>query len=314
MAMIVNITESSASAGAAAAPKPAARAEVPASRPGDGPPEVPESDLSFWDILDIVNPLQHIPVVGSIYRAITGDEIGAPARVAGGLLYGGVVGLVASVASLAVEEESGQDPGGYLLAMLGMGPDAPEEKAGPAVAALPRDGAGPDAAGSAAEDAGAPEMAAAGGSGATAVPAPVPAPASASVAEAAPAAASGGAGMPLRGGSRMFALPPRGGQESGKVFALPARAMAAVPSSGKAAPPADAGDEAATVSGSPPTPAPAAGSAGKASWPPGGPTPLPRELIADAMMNALQKYERTARLGGRGQGGAGPAALLPGSS
>ncbi|HEV7371081.1 MAG TPA: hypothetical protein VGO20_18420, partial [Arenibaculum sp.] len=58
-------------------------------------PESPQSSLSFWDLLDVINPLQHIPVVGTIYRALTGDEISTPARVAGGTLYGGVVGFAA---------------------------------------------------------------------------------------------------------------------------------------------------------------------------------------------------------------------------
>ena len=30
-------------------------------------------DFSFHNLLDIVNPLQHLPVIGTLYRAITGD-------------------------------------------------------------------------------------------------------------------------------------------------------------------------------------------------------------------------------------------------
>jgi len=30
----------------------------------------------FHDLLDIVNPLQHLPVIGTLYRAITGDKLG----------------------------------------------------------------------------------------------------------------------------------------------------------------------------------------------------------------------------------------------
>ena len=34
-----------------------------------------DSGNSFWDnVLDVVNPLQHLPVVGTIYRAATGDS------------------------------------------------------------------------------------------------------------------------------------------------------------------------------------------------------------------------------------------------
>lgn len=43
-----------------------------------------DDGLNFWDFLDIINPLQHIPVISTIYRQITGDEIGAAAKVIGG--------------------------------------------------------------------------------------------------------------------------------------------------------------------------------------------------------------------------------------
>jgi hypothetical protein len=40
--------------------------------------EVPDTgtvDMDFWDFVDIVNPLQHIPVVNTIYRELTGDTV-----------------------------------------------------------------------------------------------------------------------------------------------------------------------------------------------------------------------------------------------
>ncbi|MDH3739370.1 MAG: hypothetical protein OER92_09255, partial [Alphaproteobacteria bacterium] len=65
---------------------------------------------SFLDnLLDIVNPLQHIPVVATIYRSITGDEIGTPARLIGGALFGGPVGFASVAVNLMVEEASGGD-------------------------------------------------------------------------------------------------------------------------------------------------------------------------------------------------------------
>ena len=57
----------------------------------------PSVELRFADFLDVINPLQHIPIVSSIYRAITGDEINGPARVLGGALFGGPLGLVAGI-------------------------------------------------------------------------------------------------------------------------------------------------------------------------------------------------------------------------
>ncbi len=76
------------------------------------------SELSFNDLLDTVNPLQHIPVVSSIYRSLTGDTISPGARVAGGALYGGPIGLVASVFDAAVATITGADLGEHLIAGL----------------------------------------------------------------------------------------------------------------------------------------------------------------------------------------------------
>ena len=84
------------------------------------------SDFSFADFLDIVNPLQHIPVVSTLYRAITGDGIGTPEKIAGDTLYGGMVGLFASLADSAFQEITGKNVGDTVLAFLiGDDTDAP---------------------------------------------------------------------------------------------------------------------------------------------------------------------------------------------
>jgi len=64
---------------------------------------------SFFDLLDIINPLQHIPIVSSIYRNITGDEIKPAARAIGGLLFGGPLGLASGVINGAVADATGHD-------------------------------------------------------------------------------------------------------------------------------------------------------------------------------------------------------------
>ena len=40
-----------------------------------------EDGLSFLDLIDVVNPLHHIPVVGPMYREITGDVINPLPRI-----------------------------------------------------------------------------------------------------------------------------------------------------------------------------------------------------------------------------------------
>lgn len=77
-----------------------------------------DDEPSFWDLLDVINPLQHIPVVNKIYQELTGDKIGVGARLAGGALFGGPLGLVASAVNCALEEETGTDAGGHMLALF----------------------------------------------------------------------------------------------------------------------------------------------------------------------------------------------------
>ena len=84
------------------------------------PPAIVNDDFlsSFADIIDIVNPLQHIPVVSTLYQSITGDTQSDGAKVAGGALFGGVLGFAASVVDSIVKAESGHDIGQHLLAAL----------------------------------------------------------------------------------------------------------------------------------------------------------------------------------------------------
>ena len=77
-----------------------------------------EGELTFWDFLDLVNPLQHIPIVSSIYRELTGDEIAAPMRTLGGFLFTGPLGFINGALNGIVEEASGRDIGETLFALF----------------------------------------------------------------------------------------------------------------------------------------------------------------------------------------------------
>lgn len=74
--------------------------------------------FGFDDFVDIINPLQHLPFVSTLYREFTGDTIAPAARAAGGALYGGPAGLVAGVANVMFEAESGSDIGATMIAEL----------------------------------------------------------------------------------------------------------------------------------------------------------------------------------------------------
>ena len=75
-----------------------------------------DDGLTFGDILDVINPLQHIPIVSTIYRNLTGDELSPAARIAGGALFGGPIGLIAGAANTAVLAFSGRDIGENIAA------------------------------------------------------------------------------------------------------------------------------------------------------------------------------------------------------
>ena len=64
--------------------------------PGKNGADTGTATMSFGDFLDMINPLQHIPVISSLYRAATGDTISPVARIAGDALYGGIMGVASA--------------------------------------------------------------------------------------------------------------------------------------------------------------------------------------------------------------------------
>jgi hypothetical protein len=64
-----------------------------------------EDGFTFGDIIDIINPLQHIPIISSIYRKITGDVIAPSMQIAGDALFGGPIGAAVSIAKEAIKSQ-----------------------------------------------------------------------------------------------------------------------------------------------------------------------------------------------------------------
>ena len=87
-------------------------------RPGQKPGLFETGEFSLADIIDTINPLQHIPIISTIYREITGDQIGHGARMAGDVLFLGPLGGLTAMANILVQESSGQDIGEHALAMF----------------------------------------------------------------------------------------------------------------------------------------------------------------------------------------------------
>ncbi|EWY40667.1 hypothetical protein N825_35135 [Skermanella stibiiresistens SB22] len=275
---------------------------------GNAENEVPDTgtvDMSFWDFVDIVNPLQHIPVVSTIYREMTGDSIKGVSRIIGDGLYGGVIGLVAGIGSAIIAETTGKDPGEHMMAMLN-GTDDGKPSDGTTMLA---EAEKPPAATTGTEAAKIP------------APAPTSSPAVPQVmAEAAPA---GEVLMPMAAAPAATGA-RRLGEAETKFFAVPKRTPGLVP---KALPPVAPGPGAnlekapvqraaahlaSTQAAEKPTVVPvaapvgtpataqmaeAAGQARNGAWPPGGSAQIPPELVADMMMSALDKYRQGAKTG-----------------
>ena len=85
-------------------------------------------EFGFGDLIDMVNPLHHIPVVGSAYRAITGDNIKPIGKIVGGGLFGGPLGVGGGLVNLVAEQETGRDLTGNAVHMI-MGDNGPSRNA-----------------------------------------------------------------------------------------------------------------------------------------------------------------------------------------
>ena len=72
---------------------------------------------AFGDVIDVVNPLHHLPIVGTLYRNLTGDELHPASRIIGGSIYGGPVGAVSATVNSISEIQTGKDLGDHVMGM-----------------------------------------------------------------------------------------------------------------------------------------------------------------------------------------------------
>lgn len=74
-------------------------------------------EFSFFDFLDMINPLQHIPLVNIAYRAITKDSIKPISEIIGGAVFGGAAGAAGGLVNTVVREETGKDIAGNIFSI-----------------------------------------------------------------------------------------------------------------------------------------------------------------------------------------------------
>lgn len=94
----------------------AALAYAPQGRTATGA----EGDFKFGDVIDMVNPLHHLPFVGMAYRGLTNDTINPISQIIGGAVYGGPVGAVTGVVNAITKIQTGQDVGGHVMEFAGI--------------------------------------------------------------------------------------------------------------------------------------------------------------------------------------------------
>ncbi len=71
--------------------------------------ESSDDEFSFGDVVDMINPLHHLPVIGALYRKFTGDTIKPMSDIIGGAIFGGPVGAVGSTVNAVVKGTTGRD-------------------------------------------------------------------------------------------------------------------------------------------------------------------------------------------------------------
>lgn len=83
-----------------------------------GGPSSSDEPFGFFDLLDMINPLQHIPILSFFYRAITGDEIRPISKIIGGGIFGGPLGAASGLVSAVIEDGTGKEPVDLALSMF----------------------------------------------------------------------------------------------------------------------------------------------------------------------------------------------------
>jgi hypothetical protein len=78
----------------------------------------PPQEFTFDDFIDIINPLQHLPLVSILYRELTGDEIKPAMRILGDIGYGGPMGFLSSCGQVLFEAIFGDDMAGTAIAVI----------------------------------------------------------------------------------------------------------------------------------------------------------------------------------------------------
>jgi hypothetical protein len=71
---------------------------------GEGQHVPTPGEITFDQVLAGLNPLHHLPVLGTFYREATGERIAPVMQVLGGALFGGPLGMLSSAVMAALDQ------------------------------------------------------------------------------------------------------------------------------------------------------------------------------------------------------------------
>lgn len=76
-----------------------------------------DDHFGFFDFIDMINPLQHIPLLNIAYQKITGDTIKPISRIIGGTVFGGPAGAASGLITTVIEDGTGKSPLGNVMSI-----------------------------------------------------------------------------------------------------------------------------------------------------------------------------------------------------
>jgi hypothetical protein len=79
---------------------------------------VGEDGLTWRDVVDAINPLEHIPFISTLFNEMMDHTPSPASQIAGGTLLGGPLGFLVGIANVAFQQQTGKGVGGTLLAAL----------------------------------------------------------------------------------------------------------------------------------------------------------------------------------------------------
>jgi hypothetical protein len=94
-----------------------------------------EDGFSFSDLIDAVNPLNHIPIVSGLMEQETEHKVSTAAKLIGGALLGGPIGFVVGLIDAVFEQATGKGAAESMVAALME--DSPPNETQVAIAAAP---------------------------------------------------------------------------------------------------------------------------------------------------------------------------------